>query len=597
MRKKLKLLLLSFSCIIITVHAQRFQVTTGTPLMEEYWAVVQDPAINAYVAIGNVTNTAGVINLWISSYNAAGGVLTSAIANNNRRLIARDISIAPPDPASGQSTYYVTGWTQINVGAANVNQLFVGRIRLNGTFLWYQENPFAGNGNGHEGVAVVTEPATGDVVVLGNVQLPVTGGIPAGSRVTLSRFTPAGAIVWTSTYNTGGQWMARELDLGVAGGCAGVMPGHFVITGEVRLGTASGVPSQTFVANYNGNGVECWRNLYPAVAAGITNTGDAGYDVVWEPNSGNYCVVGVVQTGPGRAVVTSTPYILTINPVGGLVASSVYVGGGMQPLGLYPRTVSLGQNPGQVVFAGPNFNANQTFWGSVPNIVPPPGAAILTYAGFGTANSIAQPFILNDAEPEDVILTGLGTAPGYLVSTNARPVGAFGQGDGHFIKPDLAGQTPLACPPSSIGNTTLPSNNRTPVTTVRIPLQPWGNPAWTNNSYPVQQTICKDPVVAGAKQLEGKDKVPGEFSNGRITVFPNPVSDNLQVSFETLKAAPGEVVVTNVAGAVVYKGNRAFTPGKNQFSIPVQQLPGGTYLVRVRSDAAEGRSTFVVNNK
>ena len=191
MRKKIILCFLSLCCMLFA-SAQRYQVTTGTNNPEEKWAVVEDPATANYVAIGNVTIN-NISEVWISSYAPNGTLLTSARASNNRRMIARDICLAPRDPNNGNPTYYVTGWTQTQLATGLlVNQMFVGRIDLAGAFLWYQENPFAGNGNDKEGIAVVTEPVTMDVVALGIVQWPAAGGVPAGPRVILTRFGPAG---------------------------------------------------------------------------------------------------------------------------------------------------------------------------------------------------------------------------------------------------------------------------------------------------------------------------------------------------------------------------------------------------------------------
>ena len=198
------------------MYSQRFQGTVGTAAAENKWAVVLNPAINAYVAIGNATVN-GISNVWITSYNAGGTVLTSAIANAGRNIIARDISIAPIDPITGQQTYYITGWTQVVFMGIPVNQIFVGRIFINGVFMWYSENPIGGGGNDKEGVAVVTAP-NGDVVVAGHVLWPV---FPGGSQVILSRFNPLGAIIWTNVYLQPGYWIVREMSLGVPSpGCA-----------------------------------------------------------------------------------------------------------------------------------------------------------------------------------------------------------------------------------------------------------------------------------------------------------------------------------------------------------------------------------------
>lgn len=495
--RKIILNVLSVCLLVLGASAQRYQVTTGTLNAENQWAVVEDPITANYVEIGNVT-IGGISELWISSYAPNGTIVTSARASNTRNMIARDISVAPTD-VNGNRTYYVTGWTQIQGPAGIVTQMFVGRINLAGVFMWYEENPFGGNGNPAEGVAIVTEPITTDAVAVGIVQFPAAGGVPAGPRILLVRFGPGGgAPVWSNVYNGAGNWMPREIDLGVpAPGCAvGAQPGNFIVTGEAVV-PPNGVP-QTFASVYNGGGAECWRNLYPAASPVLpTPFGDAGYDVVFHPQTGNYCIAGVAQTGAARGAATSTPYFLNVTPAGALVASAVYTTPALQPMGLYPRCISLGQLVGQVVFAGPDFNTNRTFAGLLPGIAPFPVGIFNNYVGLGTANSVGQPFILNDAWPEDVLFTNLGTIPGYLVSTNAVP-GAFGAGDGHFIRTDVGLQTPNSCNALPIQN--RPSNSLRSQNQVsnRFNAPNWNNVPAIRKPYNVQQQFCNDPCVVAA---------------------------------------------------------------------------------------------------
>ena len=137
MKKSFFLFIVSLISFIVFSYGQRFQVTTGTTAAEEKWAVVEDPAINGYVAIGNAFNSAFSGRLWISSYTATGVISTSAIATNGRRMIARDICLAPP--LAGQPTYYVTGWTELP-GSPTTNQMFVGRIKSLFHYLQYRRH-------------------------------------------------------------------------------------------------------------------------------------------------------------------------------------------------------------------------------------------------------------------------------------------------------------------------------------------------------------------------------------------------------------------------------------------------------------------------
>ena len=482
-------------CIFCNTQAQRFQATTGTPNPDEKWATVEDAATNRYVSIGNVTvaNVAGgavLQQLWISSYNKVGVVQSSARASNSRRMIARDISLAPND-AAGNRTYFVTGYT---VDANGVSKMFIGRIYLTGAFAWYVENPVVGNGV--EGVAITTAP-NGDAVAAGNVSWP---NAPVSSQIILTRI-PAigGAITWSRVYNVAGtNWIVREINNGSP------IPnfinpvngpnGYFVVTGEARYttGAAGAVVTSTFVSAYNGAGAEGWKNIYPEANAAIVTVADAGYDVVVNSQTGNYNVAGVAQMGANRAAATSTPYLLEVNSGGSLVNSAVYTNTNNQPLGLYPRCIENGRNAGQTVFAGPDFANNKTFYGTVNAIG---GAATLfNYAGLATANSTAQPFIYYDGPREDIVGTTNGVNQGYLITTNALPVGAFGAGDGHFIRTDINGQTPANCTNTAIQSAPSASINTITKVSVTNQVANWVFQPTVFNANPVQQQFCRNII-------------------------------------------------------------------------------------------------------
>ena len=496
MKKIFFLTILSVLCIFHNTQAQRFQVTTGSPKPDEKWATVEDPATNNYVTIGNATtaNVAGgavLQQVWISSYNKIGVVQSSAIASNGRRMIARDISLAPND-AAGNRTYFVTGYT---VDANGVSKMFIGRIYLNGVFTWYVENPNVGNGI--EGVAITTAP-NGDAVAVGNISWP---NVPASSQIILTRI-PAigGAPIWSNVYNVAGtNWIVREINNGSP------IPnfinpvngpnGYFVVTGEVKypMGVAGGVVTSTFVSAYNGAGVEGWKNIYPEANAAIVTMADAGYDAVVNSQTGNYNVAGVAQMGANRAAATSTPYLLEINPAGALIRSAVYTNTNNQALGLYPRCIENGKTAGQTVFAGPDFTNNKTFYGTVNAIG---GAAILyNYAGQATANSTAQPYIYFDGPREDIVGTTNGVNQGYLITTNASPVGIFGAGDGHFIRTDINGQTPTTCTNTAIQSAPSASNKTISQASVTNQIPNWVFQPTVFNPHLVQQQFCKNIIV------------------------------------------------------------------------------------------------------
>lgn len=503
-------------------YGQRFQVTTGSNLAEEQWAVVDDPALNRYVGIGNMTRN-GVSRLWIASYDNNGVVQTSALATTGLPMIARDISLAPA--YLGQPTYYVTGWASDDLNGLT-HRMFVGRVRLDGSFLWYKQSPMPPSATMMEGVALVTAPNR-DVVVVGHI---AAGGIITSTfQVYLVRFDSQGNLVWGYTYNGSGNgrgnWKARGINLGVATPSCPVSaraPDYFIVTGEVtdlEYRTPGLTGTHTFAALYNGDGNECWRNIYPAMVG--TVSADAGYDVVYEPATASYCVVGVAQTGPIRESANSTPYLLRLAPSGAILAGAVYFFNAT-PLGYYPRCVALDFNPtlGGVVFAGPSYRNtilgnnngnNSVFWGRMPPIVAPlPNLATGFYNGNGTSIGVPQPFWLDNAIHESIVSPARGNTAGFLISANARP-GAFGNGDAHLIRTDGGGATPNNC--MFILSPAFPD----PVTVVeysgssRLAEAYFGDVATTTGELPVGQTFCKDEcTISGSFSYQGVYEGQGE---------------------------------------------------------------------------------------
>jgi hypothetical protein len=479
-----KRLLLFFATVFFSfmTHAQVVQRTIGTTNHEEILAVIELPnqLPDKFVAIGNVTVNAQS-RVWITSYNTPAAVLTSATIFNSGSMVARDISPAPMHPVLGK-TFYITGWT--NVGG--LDQMFAARVDLRGNIIWLNMNVNPPAPIRMEGVAIVTEPGTDDAVALGIAQLP--GGTP---QVALARFNAAGVLIWSNIYTASGEWMPREIDLGP--GNIGPM-GDFIITGEKRHSPG---PPQTFAARYNGAGLELWRNLYPAVTV-FPTMGDAGYDVVYEPVTGNFCIAGAVQTtalrgGPGS---NSTPYILSVNQGGALVTSSVYMNALSRPLGMYPRSVSLGRNPGEIIMAGPQYDSGHTFLGILPTIAPPGPATFKYFNGYSTANSTGRLFVLDDAVSEDVLYPApvAGTST-YFISTNAMP-GKFGMGDGHFIQTDSGGNTDPKCVAVSIPNIVRESFISSPTISEPSVLL-WSAAEAYKDTLPVQDTTCQriNPVT------------------------------------------------------------------------------------------------------
>lgn len=88
-------------------------------------------------------------------------------------------------------------------------------------------------------------------------------------------------------------------------------------------------------------------------------------------------------------------------------------------------------------------------------------------------------------------------------------------------------------------------------------------------------------------------EVPGEA----LDVFPNPVSDQLTLRFEGKTEHEAEVQVFNVMGQIVHQQFLSVIEGANVATVPVRDLPEGSYFLRLQSGALEREAKFVVHRR
>jgi len=69
-----------------------------------------------------------------------------------------------------------------------------------------------------------------------------------------------------------------------------------------------------------------------------------------------------------------------------------------------------------------------------------------------------------------------------------------------------------------------------------------------------------------------------------ITIYPNPVIDQLQINYETLKAGNVQVEIVDIQGRVLHQQTIISQNGTNHAIIPVSQLAEGLYVCRLQND-------------
>jgi hypothetical protein len=78
-----------------------------------------------------------------------------------------------------------------------------------------------------------------------------------------------------------------------------------------------------------------------------------------------------------------------------------------------------------------------------------------------------------------------------------------------------------------------------------------------------------------------------------ITVYPNPASDVLNVSYETSHKGSVHLLVMDISGKVVFEMPLHVEKGINQARVPVAQLPNGYYVISARGEDAPVARKFV----
>jgi len=83
--------------------------------------------------------------------------------------------------------------------------------------------------------------------------------------------------------------------------------------------------------------------------------------------------------------------------------------------------------------------------------------------------------------------------------------------------------------------------------------------------------------------------------SGNIILYPNPVIDQLQISYESTITGNIQVEILDIHGKVLCQQMIISQKGTNQAIIPVSQLSAGLYVCRLQSDDKIGIINFFKN--
>ena len=69
-----------------------------------------------------------------------------------------------------------------------------------------------------------------------------------------------------------------------------------------------------------------------------------------------------------------------------------------------------------------------------------------------------------------------------------------------------------------------------------------------------------------------------------IALYPNPAASRLYITADSRQASPAQIRITDMQGRVMDSYHISLQQGKQEFSLPVQHLPAGMYLLHIATD-------------
>jgi endo-1,4-beta-D-glucanase Y len=80
-----------------------------------------------------------------------------------------------------------------------------------------------------------------------------------------------------------------------------------------------------------------------------------------------------------------------------------------------------------------------------------------------------------------------------------------------------------------------------------------------------------------------------------VSVYPNPCKENLSVNYNADDAGTLHINIVNMNGALVYQNNKTVTAGENTFSINLNKMTEGVYILALDENMKREKISFVVS--
>lgn len=84
------------------------------------------------------------------------------------------------------------------------------------------------------------------------------------------------------------------------------------------------------------------------------------------------------------------------------------------------------------------------------------------------------------------------------------------------------------------------------------------------------------------------------INTARMSVYPNPASDVLNIAYNNLKGGQAQLFITDIQGKQVYSHNLNVNEGSGKLQLNISSFPGGVYILSLRSNQEVFSRRFVV---
>ncbi|MCA6361718.1 MAG: T9SS type A sorting domain-containing protein [Bacteroidetes bacterium] len=98
-------------------------------------------------------------------------------------------------------------------------------------------------------------------------------------------------------------------------------------------------------------------------------------------------------------------------------------------------------------------------------------------------------------------------------------------------------------------------------------------------------TLCQQLTVNYVAQT-GLNEQSG--LTGNVSLYPNPATGTATLRWEQNTTAPHKITILDLTGRTVYTAlNTPYTTGQQLISLPLAELPGGVYLVKIENESGQ----------